>query len=249
MFIQVDKEIYEKLSEVERSVIHFLNQNEEKIPYMSITNIADKTFTSQSTVSRAIQKCGFQGISQLRYEILQQDQFKSRHESGYEMNNILSKSYRECTKTIDSISPISMLDTIQLIKEAKNIFIYARGFTALIAEEFQMYLQLLGYNAIIVKDVKWMENTKYIVKENDLVFIISVRNSTPELSSSARIAKQIGAKVITCCCKNPNGLEQYSDIVIPGHSEQIMKASGLTVYSRIPLLIITRTIIEYLGND
>ena len=88
------------------------------------------------------------------------------------MNNILSKSYRECTKTIDSISPISMLDTIQLIKEAKNIFIYARGFTALIAEEFQMYLQLLGYNAIIVKDVKWMENTKYIVKENDLVFII-----------------------------------------------------------------------------
>ena len=142
-----------------------------------------------------------------------------------------------------------MLDTIQLIKEAKNIFIYARGFTALIAEEFQMYLQLLGYNAIIVKDVKWMENTKYIVKENDLVFIISVRNSTPELSSSARIAKQIGAKVITSCCKNPNGLEQYSDIVIPGHSEQIMKASGLTVYSRIPLLIITRTIIEYLGND
>lgn len=96
MFIQVDKEIYEKLSEVERSVIHFLNQNEEKIPYMSITNIADKTFTSQSTVSRAIQKCGFQGISQLRYEILQQDQFKSRHESGYEMNNILAKSYSEC---------------------------------------------------------------------------------------------------------------------------------------------------------
>lgn len=54
MFIQIDKGIYEKLSEAEKGVIQFLNQNEEKIPYMSITNIAEKTFTSQSTVSRAI---------------------------------------------------------------------------------------------------------------------------------------------------------------------------------------------------
>ena len=62
MFIQIDKGIYEKLSEAEKGVIQFLNQNEEKIPYMSITNIAEKTFTSQSTVSRAIQKCGYQFV-------------------------------------------------------------------------------------------------------------------------------------------------------------------------------------------
>ena len=42
MFIQIDKGIYEKLSEAEKGVIQFLNQNEEKIPYMSITNIAEK---------------------------------------------------------------------------------------------------------------------------------------------------------------------------------------------------------------
>ena len=95
MFIQIDKGIYEKLSEAEKGVIQFLNQNEEKIPYMSITNIAEKTFTSQSTVSRAIQKCGYQGISQLRYAISQQEQMKEHHESSYGVNNILAKSYRE----------------------------------------------------------------------------------------------------------------------------------------------------------
>ena len=188
MFIQIDKGIYEKLSEAEKGVIQFLNQNEEKIPYMSITNIAEKTFTSQSTVSRAIQK------------------------------------------------------------QAKRIFIFARGFTALIAEEFQMYLQLLGYNAIIVKDVKWMENTERIVTKDDIAFILSLRNSTPELARSARAARMKGAKVITCCCKSPCELEKFSDIAIYGHSEQIMKVSGMTVYSRIPLLIITRTIIEYIGQ-
>ena len=117
MFIQIDKGIYEKLSEAEKGVIQFLNQNEEKIPYMSITNIAEKTFTSQSTVSRAIQKCGYQGISQLRYAISQQEQMKEHHESSYGVNNILAKSYRESTKTIDNISPVAMLQTIEYIKQ------------------------------------------------------------------------------------------------------------------------------------
>ncbi|MFR5079803.1 MAG: hypothetical protein ACLTDX_18050 [[Clostridium] innocuum] len=37
---------------------------------MSITTIAEKTFTSPATVSRTIQKCGFRGTSELRYKIV-----------------------------------------------------------------------------------------------------------------------------------------------------------------------------------
>ena len=110
-----------------------------------------------------------------------------------------------------------------------------------------MYLQLLGYNAIIVKDSMWMKNTRKIVDPEDVVIILSVRNSTPELAESAKQAKNLGAKVVTLCCKKETNLEQYSDITILGHTEQIMEVSGLTVYSRIPLLVITRTIIEYIG--
>lgn len=245
MIIQIDKDVYQKLSESERCVIDFLNKNEDKIPFLSITNIADKTFTSSATVSRTIQKCGFQGISELRYKISQQD--KRHDESPYVVNNILAKSFRECTKTIDNICITSILQAIEYIKKAERIFIYSRGFTALIAEEFQMYLQLLGYNAIIVKDVMWMNNTDKIVTKNDTIIILSVRGSTPELAASARAAKHIGAKVIICSCKTITDFEKFSDIVIVGHAEQIMKVSGLTVYSRIPLLIITRTIIEYIG--
>lgn len=245
MIIQIDKKLYQSLSDVEKTVIDYLNKHEDKIPFMSITSIAERTFTSSATVSRTIQKCGFQGISELRYKIATQD--KEKDESPYVVNNILAKSFRECKKTIDNICVTSILQAIEYIKGANRIFIFARGFTALIAEEFQMYLQLLGYNAIIVKDVMWMNNTDKIVTEKDTVIFLSVRNSTPELAVSARAAKRCGAKVITCCCKSPSELENFSDICIIGHAEQIMKAGGQTVYSRIPLLIITRTIIEYIG--
>lgn len=247
MIIQIEKQLYDKLSESEKYVIDYLNKNEEKIPFMSITNIAEKTFTSSATVSRTIQKCGFQGISELRYKISQKNQDSETDSSPYVVNNILAKSFRECTKTIDNICVTSILQTIEYIKSAKRILLYARGFTSLIAEEFQMYLQLLGYNVIIVKDVMWMINTDKIVEEDDLVIILSLRNSTPELAASARAAKRKGAKVVTICCKSPTDLETYSDISIIGYSEKIMSACGQTVYSRIPLLIITRTIIGYIG--
>ena len=247
MIIDLKKENYQRLSASERTVIDFLNNNEQLIPELSITKIAEKTFVSSATVSRTIQKCGFSGINELRYKISQQEQSKDSFDAPYVVNNILAKSFRECTQTIDTINSMSIYQIIEYMKVAKRIFIYSRGFTALIAEEFQMYLQLLGYNAIIVKDSMWMKNTRKIVDPEDVVIILSVRNSTPELAESAKQAKNLGAKVVTLCCKKETNLEQYSDITILGHTEQIMEVSGLTVYSRIPLLVITRTIIEYIG--
>lgn len=247
MIIQISKNTYDRLSESEKCVVDFINRNEKKIPLLSITNIAEKTFTSSATVSRTIQKCGFKGISELRYKISRQDH-SPQSDSPYTVNEILAKTFRECTKTIDRICITSILQAIECIQNAERIYIYARGFTALIAEEFQMYLQVLGYDAVIVKDVIWMKNTDKIVTERDTVFILSIRNTTKELAESACAARRNGAKVITCCCKTPTNLEEYSDITIMGHSELIMNTKGLTVYSRISLLIITRTIIEYLSR-
>lgn len=248
MIIHLEKELYNSLSQSEKHVIEYLNKNEELIPNLSITQLAEKTYTSSATVSRTIQKCGFSGISELRYKISQERKEKDEHDSPYAVNKILEKTFRECTGTIDNICTTSILEAIEYIKNAERIFILARGFSALIAEEFQMYLQLLGYNAIIVKDVMWMKRADKIISDEDMAIILSVRNSTPELVESAKAIKQVGAKLVTCCCKSPTELEGYSDITIIGHSEQIMEIHGLDVYSKVPLFIIARTIIEYIST-
>ncbi|GGP11085.1 MurR/RpiR family transcriptional regulator [Oceanobacillus neutriphilus] len=248
MIIQLDKEIYERLSEAEALVIDYINQNEDKIPVMSITSIAEKSFTSSATVSRTIQKCGFSGISELKFKISEQKQKKGENNSPYEVNKILAKSFRECTQTIDNISTTAILDTIKFIENANRVYIFSRGFTALVAEEFQMYLQLVGFNTVIVKDVMWMLNAGKIVKEGDLAIFITIQSTTPELARAAKAIKTNNAKMVTICCKPGTKLEELSDITILGHTENIMKIKGLDVYSRIPLNIITRTIIEYISK-
>lgn len=54
MIFQIDKTIYEQLSETEQYIVDFISQNEDKISYLSITNIADKTFSSMPEV---LQRC------------------------------------------------------------------------------------------------------------------------------------------------------------------------------------------------
>lgn len=244
MIIQISKTLYDTLSDSEKMVVNYLNENEANLPLMSITAIADKTFTSPATVSRTIQKCGFQGISELRYQISKQPQ---KNDDPYVVNKILAKSYRECTKTIDNICVTSILKIIDYIKHTDKIFIYARGYTALIAEEFHMQLQLLGYNAHIVKDVTWMVKTDKLVNKHDTVIILTVMNTTPELLESAKQARSVGAKVVSCCCLAGSTLEDVSNVTVVGHSEDITSTKTITVTSRIALSIITRTIIEYLS--
>ena len=245
MVIQIKPEKYRSLSDSEKAVIDFINQNEQQITNMSITSIANKTFTSAATVSRTIQKCGYSGISELRYSIMKQDENSDKY--PILVNEILAKSYRECVNTIENIHVTSILKVIDYLKEARKVFIVARGFTTLIADEFHMQLSLLGYNVHIIKDATWMDKVDKLVSNEDLVIILTVRNTTMELYEVAKLAKSAGSKIVTCICVHGSNLESLSDIVIYGHSEEIANNGAISVSSRLALTVITRTIIEYLS--
>ena len=55
MIIPMSPALLEELSSSEKCVIDFINVHETKIPTLAINEIAEQTYTSSSTVSRAIQ--------------------------------------------------------------------------------------------------------------------------------------------------------------------------------------------------
>lgn len=245
MKLRINKHIFSTLSDSEKAVIEYINNHEEELVNLSITDIAENSYTSIATVSRAIQKCGFQGISELRYFMKQEYGTSDYPDIA---NEIIAKSYRECTKSLDNIRITSILKSAEILNNSKIVYIYARGFTTLVAEEFQMQIQLLGFHAVIVKDVMWMKKTSELITENDVVVILSVANSTPELAVSAKAAKMNNAKVIVCTCKDNTPLKEYADVHILGYTEEIMKAHGIVIQSHVALFLITKIILEYLSE-
>ena len=243
MIIEVNNSIIEKLTPTEKAVVNYINSNADKLSNMSIVDVAEESFTSPATVSRTIKKCGFEGFSELRYRVSAKEEHN--HDSK-KVNEILGKSLIEVTKTVENISITKVLNIVKIIKEAKRIYILARGLTELVAQEFNLKLQLLGYNTFLIVDPNIMMNICKTIEKEDLVIAFSLRAETNEILESVKSAKNSGAKVVTCCCVRKSILEEYSDVTIVGYKQSKTSIKEFEVTSRLPLYIISRAIIDYL---
>ncbi len=67
MIISLDPKTVDKLTKTELEIVNFINTYEDTLPEMSIVDIAFETYSSPSTVSSAIRKCGLNGFNELRY--------------------------------------------------------------------------------------------------------------------------------------------------------------------------------------
>lgn len=234
-----------QLSDSEREAIRYINENQQIIPTMSISDLAEKAYVSTATISRAIRKCGFESLTEMKYRL----SIEWKEEKSYVINDILSKSYSECIKTIENISIDQVLNTVSCLRKAKTIYLLALGLTSLVAEEFEFQLHCQHFNICTISDSEIMRRLDKLVTKDDLVIIISVKNTSPDLYNCACLAKKTGAKIITLCCKSGTNLDEISDFSVIGNFQPITPNADFGSTSRLGLFIITRTIIEYLIAD
>ena len=243
MFLKCEKG--QRLTITEEVAINYINENVENIADLTISEIAEKAFVSPSTISRAIRKCGIEKLSDVRIQLAMKD----IAEKNYIANDILDKSYQECIKTIERIDTSAVLKIAKYIKKAKRIHILANGITRLMAQVFEAQLQWQGYPAYVQWDLAVMRKLDVLVDEEDVVMVFSMTNNTPDLAIGAKLAKEKGAKVIVCCCREGTLLEEVADVVLIGVTSDIVANKGLGSTSLVPLHIIGRTIMEYLSIE
>ena len=243
MLIEINETEKEQLTPTELNVINWLNEHENNIYDLSISEIAVETFSSPATVSRAIRKCGLSGIAELRFKASSKNHYI---EDGKIANAVINNLLEECKETIENISVDTILQIIHHIKSAKKIYLIARGNTSLIARYFEFQLQLLGYSTFVLSDSLIMQLADKLVNKDDLVIIFTVKNSTPELKIAARHAKEQEATVITCCCTKGTSLEEFSDVYAYCRQKNTHVIEGFDMMSNLPLHLISKIIIDYL---
>lgn len=245
MLIDLNQEIISRLSKTELSVIRFINENEEKILEWSIVEIGYQTFTSPATVSRAIRKCNVLGFNELRYRCALKDKEVKHQQIG----NIINQSLLEIQSVMEMLTIPKILEFTKGIKTSKKIYIFARGLTEFVAEEFSLKLQLLGYTTLFTRDPNIMKIISKKLNKEDLLLIFSLNGNTEELIESAKNARWAGAKIAVCCCNKNSELVNYSDYLLLGYSDTYTFMEDYEVHSRLPLYAVSRIIVEYLAES
>lgn len=248
MFIKITDNLSNKLTTSERMVVDYINNNENKLATMSIVDIADATFTSTATVSRAIKKCGLKGFTEFRYRLLSDNKDNKNYEAYKGVNSILEKSLMEVSRTIDNISLKDIVSVVNTIKSTKRVYIIARGLTELVAHEFDYKLKLLGYNSFLVTDPNIMVKITEKLDGDVVLIVFSLRGETQSIIDACKNAKKQNCTIISCCCEKQSTLKELSDISIIGEKHKDISIKDYEVTSRIPLNVISRVILDYLIN-
>ena len=243
MIINITTDILNSLTGSERVVVDFINENSEKLINMSIVDMANDTYTSPATVSRAIKKCGLDGFAELRYKISKSNKSNSDFK---EINDILGKSLVEAVKTIENLSAEKIMKSTKIISNSNRIYILARGLSELVAEEFDLKLKLLGYNTFLITDPNIMMNITKKLHKSETIVVFSLKGKTVEIVESVRNAKECGCKVISCTCNESILINELSDVYLVGIKHARISIKDHEVTSRLPLYIISRGIIDYL---
>lgn len=245
MIIPLNQEIIDSLTRTELEIVRFINNHEADLHKLSIVDIAMDTYSSPSTVSRAIRKCGIAGFNELRYK----NSLKETNESVLNVSSIMDKSLVEAQAVIEQLSVNDILKVINILKYAKRIYVVAMGLSGYVAEEFALKLQLLGLNAVSFVDGNIIMNKAREIKSDECLFIYSLHGNTREVNIAAMEARKNGALIISCVCNDNSELVPLSDVNLIGFKHAHVAISRYEVSSRVPLHIIQRIIIDYIANE
>lgn len=135
-------------------------------------------------------------------------------------NNLLS-SMELMSKHIHGVANELEVDNIKKmladLLNANCIFVMGAGRSGLVAKAFAMRLMHLGFSVYVVG-----ESTTPAVKDNDVVVAISGSGETRSISDLGKIAKEIGATLITVTSNRESTLGKLSNTIalIPGRTKE-----------------------------
>lgn len=244
MLINLEHDFMNKLTDTEKNVISFINSNAAAISSMSISEVAEATYSSPATVSRTIKKCGIAGFAELRYMLTQKTE--SRQDS-VDVNEIFNKSLLEISNTIEQLSTETILKAVTEMQKAKRIFIFSKGLSDNVASELALKLQIMNKNVVYNSDSNIMQELSAHTGMDSVVIIFSMSGSTPELISVAEKASMMGAKIIAITCSPAElPINRMAHIRIKGYCHHNRTFTRVDVTSRLPLYVISRILIDYL---
>ncbi len=246
MLIEMNRERRERLSKTEYEIVRFINENADRLSEFSIVDIAFETYSSPSTVSRAIRKCEINGFNELRTRAID---YMSKERAYTQVNNmvdIMNKSLDEIKGSIEQLSSTDILKIIDLIHGSRRIFVLARGLTEYVSEEFALKLQLLDYNVMFIGDPNIMREKTKRLSPQDLVIIFSLNGLTKELLESAENTVERNAGLVSCSCSANTPLNELATVALVGVKHRHIAITDYEVSSRLPLQMISRIITDYL---
>ena len=239
-----------ELTKAENKICDYIEEYMNSSIYMTVTEIANNCGVGEATVTRFCRKLGFRSF--LEFKMTMAQEFKN---NGYDnadisdevsKNEVLSEkdSLGEFVKKFYDMNINSLEDTLKkidytIIEEISDILVKAKriafagvGHSGIIAEDAYYKFMKIGLVCNCYRDSHTLLMMASLMKEDDVLFIISNSGNTEEVNIAAEIARENNVKVISITENLLSKLSRVSDYVLNYTYQEIkldMESLGIRI--------------------
>lgn len=237
-----------QLTDSEKYLWDFLNQNFNKIARLKITEVAELANVSNATIVRTLKKMGYSGFSDFKHSlrIKHLDTLNILDTNGLteQIKSSVLKNYQEVTRTLNQIDLETIKRAIFQVNKARRIILFARGFSELLGKEMNIKLQLLNKYSELHTDPNIIKQISNRLTTDDFVIFISLNGETAELVDSAKICKENSISTLLISSNQQSSLAKLVDLGLFGFKTNLTYFPDFEVHSRLPLTIIIRILLD-----
>jgi len=247
---------YASLRTAEQRVADFILKHAEELIYLTVTELAERTQTSESTVVRLCQKIGYRGYQE--FKIMLARDLVGPTETVYEQIDptdslptlkakIFQANAQALKDTIEVLSDDELTRAVEAIATCRRIEIYGIGGSAPLALDAYHKFMKLGIGAFWLNDSDLMAMASALLGPGDVALGISHTGASRDIIDAMEHAQKAGATTICITHQATSPITKVSNIKLFTAAKETAFGSDATS-SRIAQLTIIDTLYAGIAN-
>lgn len=244
---------YAGLRAAEQRVADFILAHPDELIYLTVTELAERTKTSESTVVRLCQKIGYKGYQEFKI-VLARDlvepatEIYAAIELGDDLRTVKTKVFQANAQalrdTIEVLEDDQLQRAVSALARARRVEIYGVGGSSPLALDAYHKFLKLGLSAIALSDGDLMAMSSSLLGEHDVALGISHTGASRDVTDALGRARSHGAQTICITHRPASPITKVADITLVTAAQQTAFRSDASS-SRIAQLTIIDTL--YVG--
>ncbi|MBS4462175.1 MurR/RpiR family transcriptional regulator [Aerococcaceae bacterium zg-B36] len=213
-------------SQTEKTIIDYILNAPLEVSNMSIHELANKTYSSPTSIIRLCKNIGFDGyksfMKALVYEQAVRDTYFQQQanfvERESETDELMTSVIINNVQILQELHLLLVTDVIEqcvtAVENADKIVFFGLGASLIVAKDAQM--KFVRVNRMVHLSEDW--HTQLLMARNmtahDLAFVISYSGETPEMIKCANEAKSMGATVLSLTKEGTSTINQLAHLAL-----------------------------------
>lgn len=218
------RQLKDNVSDSQKEVLNYIISNPNEVTHLTIRELAEKTYSSPSSIVRLCREIGFKGFTELKQEIMidlatlesndEQKEVEKYDSITQIINKVTEINIRSLQETKSIIDETTIEKCIDLLDHSKAILCFGLGSSINVAKDAYLKFLRLNRPCIVNEDLHSQRLMAKNSTKDDVALIISYSGETEEILECLNICKENQTPTIAITRYKKSSISKNADYVL-----------------------------------